>query len=99
MAVGTVFWTAPTGHTYTTLPSGALFFASFAVPTGELAAPSSSTLVHPARGLMMPRRRRIRSADKHYRREYERRINEQRIADERRRRQAWLAATYEPPPF
>ena len=29
----------------------------------------------------------------------ERRINEQRIAEERRQYEAWLAATYQPPPF
>ena len=33
---GTVIWTAPTGHTYTTKPVGSLFFPQLALPTGEL---------------------------------------------------------------
>jgi hypothetical protein len=48
---------------------------------------------------MMPDRKRTRAQDRRYRIGYERRINETRIAEQRRQRQAWLAATYEPPPF
>jgi hypothetical protein len=35
MTVGTVIWTAPTGHTYSTTPGGALFFPTLAAPTGD----------------------------------------------------------------
>jgi hypothetical protein len=48
---------------------------------------------------MMPRRKRTRYQEEHDRITTERRINEQRLAEEHRQRQAWLAATYEPPPF
>lgn len=48
---------------------------------------------------MMPRRNRTRRQDRQYRITAERAINEVRIVDERRKREAWLAATYEPPPF
>ena len=51
------------------------------------------------RGLMMPRRKRTRYQDHQDRVTAERRINEQRIAEERRQYEAWLAATHEPPPF
>jgi len=48
---------------------------------------------------MMPRRKRTRAQELQYCISAERRINEARIADERRQYEAWLAATYEPPPF
>jgi hypothetical protein len=96
---GTVVWTAPTGHTYTTLPGGSVFFPVFAQPTGRLAIPKQSEPPSPTRGVMMPRRRRTRAEDKQARRDYERRINEERIAEEQRQHQAWLKANDEPPPF
>jgi hypothetical protein len=48
---------------------------------------------------MMPRRKRTRDQDRHHRIAAERRINEARIAEERRKRQDWLAANEKPPPF
>jgi hypothetical protein len=48
---------------------------------------------------MMPRRKKTRVEGRNERIAAERRINEARIAEERRKHQAWLAATYEPPPF
>ena len=39
---GTVIWTAPTGHTCTTIPGGAVFFPTLSAPTGELVLPTSS---------------------------------------------------------
>ncbi len=33
---GTVMWTSPTGHTYTTKPVGSLFFPVLAIPTGNV---------------------------------------------------------------
>jgi hypothetical protein len=47
----------------------------------------------------MPRRKRTRAQELQDRIASERRINEARIADEQRRHQSWLAATYQPPPF
>ncbi|MGE5698032.1 MAG: HNH endonuclease, partial [Candidatus Sericytochromatia bacterium] len=93
-----VVWTAPTGHRYTTYPGGGLFFPALAVPTGELIVPEEAPRAT-ARGVMMPRRRRTRADDRNYRRSRERRLNEQRLAEEQRQRESWLAATYEPPPF
>ena len=36
---GTVIWTAPTGHTYSTEPAGALIFPALKQSTGELVIP------------------------------------------------------------
>jgi hypothetical protein len=48
---------------------------------------------------MMLRRARPRAEELQDRISAQRRINEARIAEERRKYEAWLAATYEPPPF
>lgn len=48
---------------------------------------------------MMPTRKRTRAEERAARITAERRINEERLAEERRKRAAWLAANYEPPPF
>jgi hypothetical protein len=48
---------------------------------------------------MMPRRRRTRAQDNQARCGYERCLNEERIAEEQRQHQAWLAANDEPSPF
>ena len=37
MPDGTIVFTAPTGHTYTTEPHGAAMFSALAQSTGELA--------------------------------------------------------------
>jgi hypothetical protein len=95
---GTVQWTSPSGRRYQTKPGGALFFPILATPTGEAAI---GTPTEPAehRGVMMPRRKRTRAEERDDRIAAERAINEARIADEHRQYEAWLAATYEPPPF
>jgi hypothetical protein len=51
------------------------------------------------RGLMMPARRRTRAADRAARNNWERGINEARIAAEAARQAARLAACNDPPPF
>lgn len=94
---GTVIWTAPTGHTYTTKPGGALLFPALAVPTGELALPASAPPASENRGLMMPTRRRTRAQDRAARIAYERGINEARIAAEAGRRAERVAACNDPP--
>ena len=99
MPDGTIIWTAPSGQTYTTTPGGSIFFPQLATPTGELNIPPTLTAADPNRGLMMPSRKRTRAQERRYRITHERRINEARIAEEHRKHQAWLAATYEPPPF
>ncbi len=67
---GTVEWAAPTGHIYQTMPAGRIFFPVLGQPT-----PMSA-----GRAMMMPRRKRTRAAERHYRITAERRINEERIA-------------------
>lgn len=96
---GTVKWTAPTGHTYTTKPGGALFFPTLGTPTGELVLPTSIPPRDANRGLMMPARRRTRAAERATRMAYERAVNEARIAADAARTAARIAACNDPPPF
>jgi hypothetical protein len=96
---GTVIWTSPTGHTYTTKPGGAVLFPVFAVPTGTLVLPTSAPPGNGKRGLMMPIRGRTRAADRAARKDWERGINEARIAAEAAREAARIAACHDPPPF
>ncbi|MGH3957712.1 HNH endonuclease signature motif containing protein [Mycobacterium sp.] len=96
---GTIVWTAPTGHTYTTKPCGALFFPALAVPTGELVLPTSTPPRCDNREVMMPARRRTRAAERAGRIRCERAINETRIAAEAAREAERLAACNDPPPF
>jgi len=88
-----------TGRTYTTKPGGSLFFPILATPTGEAAVGKLTTEPGEHRGLMMPRRTRTRAEERNERIAAERRVNEIRIAEERRKRQEWLAANDESPPF
>lgn len=64
---GTIIWTAPTGHTYTTHPGARMYFPDWDVDTGAL-PPVHSIAPPPAtsgdRSLQMPRRRRTRAADR-----------------------------------
>jgi hypothetical protein len=97
---GTVEWTAPSGHTYTTSPDGSFFFPVLAASTGKLEVVRGIEAPNLARGLMMPRRKRTRAEDRHYRIVSERRINEERLAQEglsKQRRKH--TARYDPPPF
>jgi len=101
---GTVIWTAPTGHVYTTKPGGSLFFPQLATPTGELVIPEPAGRQDTNRGLMMPTRKRSRAEDHAYRIALERGHNAARIA----RKQLLLHEAIarerltrddEPPPF
>lgn len=96
---GTVIWTSPTGHGYTTKPGGAVLFPVLAVPTGTLVLPTSTPPRTGNRGLMMPARRRTRAADRAARNNWERGINEARIAAEAARDAARITACNDPPPF
>jgi Domain of unknown function (DUF222) len=94
---GTIAFTAPTGHTYSTAHGGALF-PVLAQPTadlGDITVPEEPP--HP--GVMMPTRKQTREQDRRDRITRERREREQINRQEERQRQAWLAANYEPPPF
>ncbi len=59
---GTIIWTAPTGHTYTTHPGSRLLYPILCRPTGTLWTgdpPQPTPNTH--RGTMMPRRRNTRA--------------------------------------
>ncbi|MDZ4235647.1 MAG: HNH endonuclease signature motif containing protein, partial [Dietzia sp.] len=59
---GTITWTSPTGHTYTTHPGSRLLFPTFCRPTATLWTGDPPTLTaSDRRGLMMPRRRYTRA--------------------------------------
>jgi Domain of unknown function (DUF222) len=96
---GTVEWTAPSGHTYTTTPGGSFFFPALGASTGELKFPPGTATPGIARGLMMPRRKRTRAQDRRHRITSERRINDARLAAEAAREAARIAACNDPPPF
>lgn len=76
---GTVVWTSPTGHTYTTKPSGALFFPQFAASTGKLVLANDKHTPGAGRNLMMPTRIRTRAAERQYRVNHERALNYKRL--------------------
>jgi hypothetical protein len=96
---GTIIFTAPTGHTYTTEPLGAMLFPALKRSTGALDVPPTLDVAETDRALMMPRRKQTREQDRRDRILQERRQRTELIAEEERQRQAWLAANYEPPPF
>jgi hypothetical protein len=48
---------------------------------------------------ILPKRKRTRADERQDRISAERAIDEARIAEQQRQHEAWLAATYEPPPF
>jgi hypothetical protein len=85
---GTIVWTTPGGQTYTTRPGSCLLFPSLCLPTGELT--TAPTVQRPSgdRGIMMPRRRRIREQDRAYRIDAERALNAAHVAERNK-----------PPPF
>ena len=64
---GTLTWTTPTGHTYTTHPGARLILPTLCLPTGGL--PTTTHTPPPAtqRGLAMPTRRRTRTQDRTHR--------------------------------
>jgi hypothetical protein len=96
---GTIILTAPTGHTYVSEPHGAVMFPALREPTGELDLGAAAGIPDTNRAVMMPKRKQTREQDRRDRIEAERRDRTELIAEEERQRQAWLAATYEPPPF
>lgn len=59
---GSIIWTAPTGHTYTTHPGARAFFPDWDVSTGDLGELRRDGPPPAARSLQNPRRRRTRNA-------------------------------------
>lgn len=95
---GTVVVIAPTGHVYGTEAHGGGLFPKLAEPTAPL-PPLEASDDPSEKSAMMPRRKRTRDQERRARIERERRQRIELDAEEERRRQAWLAETYEPPPF
>jgi hypothetical protein len=96
---GTLVLTSPTGHTFTTEAHGAALFPALGQSTGELDLPPHTPEPDPDRLAKMPRRKQTREQDRRDRINAERRQRTELIAEEERQHQAWLAATYKPPPF
>lgn len=74
---GTVIFTSPTGHRYSTEPAGARLFPALCVstdrPAGNISHPRDAGPPSPNRGLAMPTRKRTRDEDRRARVERERR--------------------------
>lgn len=80
---GTIVWTSPTGHTYTTQPASRHLFPAWNTDTGP-APPATTPNPSPHRNLMMPTRRRTRTAERHYRTTRERALNDAHVAERNR---------------
>ncbi len=85
---GTVIWTAPTGITYTTLPGSFLFFPGGDTTTAALPRTPISASRANIRGVMMPRRSRIRATER-----------AARVREERKLNDAYVVERNKPPPF
>jgi hypothetical protein len=83
---GTIVWTSPTGHTYTTAPGSRLLTPRWNTTTATLPPPVGQP--PPTIGIMMPTRRRTRATQRAYRIAAERKLNDARVAERNR-----------PPPF
>jgi hypothetical protein len=88
MTGGTVIWTSPTGHTYTTRPGSRLLFPSLCLSTGELPNAPRTDERPGGRGVMMPKRRRTREQQRVCRINAERALNAAHVAERN-----------QPPPF
>ena len=96
---GPLILTAPTGLSYTTEPHGAALFPVLGQSTGALDIPAALQPPDTDRSVMMPKRQHTRDHDRAARIITERRQRSELIAEQERQHQAWLAATYQPPPF
>ena len=90
---GTVEWTSPTGHTYTTYPGSKHLFPTLCEPTATLWAGKPPTVESTAdRDVMMPKRRHTRAHNKAKAITAERKLNDAYAADR-------IAERNKPPPF
>ncbi|MGX9673911.1 DUF222 domain-containing protein [Mycobacterium sp. HM-7] len=83
---GTIVWTAPTGHTYISVPGSRILFprkdTDTPLPNPPPDAADLDSTTAPGRDIMMPIRRRTRAQDRAQRIAYERALNQADI-DER----------------
>ena len=86
---GTIIWTSPTGHTYTTYPGSLHLFPKLCEPTATLWT-GDPPAIEPTgdRGAMMPKRRHTRAHN-----------TAKAIAAERRLNDDYVAERNKPPPF
>jgi hypothetical protein len=96
---GRIVLRSPTGHVYSTEAHGAALFPALGQSTGELKIPPHVVPPETERTAMMPRRKQTREQERRDRINAERRERTELIAEQERQRQAWLAQTYQPPPF
>jgi hypothetical protein len=90
---GTVEWTSPTGHTYTTYPGSKHLFPQLCEPTSTL-WPDQPPITEQTgdRGVMMPKRRNTRARNKAKAITAERKLNDTYAAER-------IAERNKPPPF
>jgi hypothetical protein len=79
-----VIWKAPTGKTYQTAPGSRIFFPTWQTITAELPRRRTPAASGSNRGVMMPRRRRTRAADRTRRILEERALNDPYVAERNR---------------
>ena len=98
---GTITFTAPTGHRYTTEAAGAGLYPALATPTGDPDVAPATGPPAGNRGLAMPTRGRSRDEDRRDRIERERRLRAEINAERARCRAMQIAeiAAAQPPPF
>lgn len=80
---GTTIWTAPTGHSYRSVPLTRILFPGKNLttpPPQPPAATADANKPSPGRGLMMPTRRRTRAQSRAARITYERKLTEEHLA-------------------
>lgn len=80
LADGTIVWTAPTGHTYTSVPESRILFpdkiTDTPLPNPPPEVADLETSPAPGRGIMMPTRRRTRAQNLAQQIAHERALNE-----------------------
>jgi len=95
---GTIVWTSPSGHVYVTRPEGAHWFPTLGTPTGVVSIGEQSPPAQ-GRGRCMPTRKVSRAQERRAEVLAKRQANQERLDEQRRRRERELAANYQPPPF
>jgi hypothetical protein len=85
---GTIIWTSPTCHTYTTYPGSKHLFRNCANPRRPCGPAIHQLSSPPATGVMMPKRRHTRATN-----------TARTIAAERKLNDAYVAERNKPPPF
>ena len=90
---GSIVWTAPTGHTYISVPESRILFPRTVTDTPLPNPPPNGTdldtTAAPGRGVMMPLRRRTRAQDQAQQIAYERALNQADIDAEEAAQEAF----------